>query len=219
MINEAPIYTLRDISLTFGVKPLFTSVSLNICKGDKICLVGRNGSGKSTLLKIISGVIEPDNGEVFVQPGVKVSYMAQEADFSAYETLKDVILSGLETAHPKEQSYKADILIGQLDINADATPQTASGGECKKAALARALISEPDILLLDEPTNHFDPETQNIIGENFQNFEGTLILVSHNPAFVESIGITRMLVLPEGKILNYSKELLNYYYYLNTDLV
>ena len=80
-------------------------------------------------------------------------------------------------------------------------------------------MTKANFIILDEPTNHFDPETQNIIGENFQNFEGTLILVSHNPAFVESIGITRMLVLPEGKILNYSKELLNYYYYLNTDLV
>lgn len=81
MINEAPVYTLKDISLTFGVRPLFTSVSLNICRGDKICLVGRNGSGKSTLLKIISGVMEPDGGEVFVQPGLKIAYMEQAADF------------------------------------------------------------------------------------------------------------------------------------------
>ena len=80
MINTVPIYTLKEISLTFGVRPLFTSVSLNICKGDKICLIGRNGSGKSTLLKIISGVLEPDNGEVFIQPGTKVSYMEQESN-------------------------------------------------------------------------------------------------------------------------------------------
>ena len=91
MINDVPIYTLRDISLTFGVKPLFTSVSLNICRGDKICLIGRNGSGKSTLLKIISGVIEPDAGEVFIQPGTKVSYMEQESDFSSYPTLRGAI--------------------------------------------------------------------------------------------------------------------------------
>ena len=95
MVKEAPIYTLREISLTFGVRPLFTSVSLNIGRGDKICLVGRNGSGKSTLLKVISGVQQPDNGEVFVQPGIKISYMEQAGDFSSYATLEDVVLSGL----------------------------------------------------------------------------------------------------------------------------
>lgn len=184
MINEAPIYTLRDISLTFGVRPLFTSVSLNICKGDKICLVGRNGSGKSTLLKIISGQIEPDSGEVFVQPGIKVSYMAQEADFTTYKTLKDVVLSGLGEIYPEEQSYKADILIDLLNINADANPQTASGGECKKAALARALISEPDILLLDEPTNHLDIATIEKLEDIVKKFTGAVVVISHDRSFL-----------------------------------
>lgn len=187
MINEAPIYTLREISLTFGVKPLFTSVSLNICKGDKICLVGRNGSGKSTLLKIISGQIEPDNGEVFIQPGITVSYMAQEADFSAYKTLKDVILSGIRTPHPQEQAYKADILIGQLEINALADPRTASGGECKKAALARALIAEPDILLLDEPTNHLDIATIEKLEEIVKKFSGAVVVISHDRSFLNHV--------------------------------
>jgi len=187
MINEAPIYTLREISLTFGVKPLFTSVSLNICRGDKICLVGRNGSGKSTLLKIISGQIEPDNGEVFIQPGITVSYMAQEADFSAYKTLKDVILSGIRTPHPQEQAYKADILIGQLEINALADPRTASGGECKKAALARALIAEPDILLLDEPTNHLDIATIEKLEEIVKKFSGAVVVISHDRSFLNHV--------------------------------
>ena len=82
MASEAPVYTLKNVSLTFGVRPLFTDVNMNICRGDKICLVGRNGSGKSTLLKIISGKIEPDSGEIFIQPGLNVAYMAQEEDFS-----------------------------------------------------------------------------------------------------------------------------------------
>ncbi len=187
MINEAPIYTLRNISLTFGVKPLFTSVNVNISRGDKICLVGRNGSGKSTLLKIISGQIDPDNGEVFVQPGIKVSYMAQDADFSEYETLKDVILSGLNQEDQHEQSYKVDILVNLLEINASVSPKTASGGERKKAALAKALIGEPDILLLDEPTNHLDITTIEKLEDIVKKFSGAVVVISHDRSFLTRV--------------------------------
>ena len=173
MASEAPVYTLKNVSLTFGVRPLFTDVNMNICRGDKICLVGRNGSGKSTLLKIISGKIEPDSGEIFIQPGLNVAYMAQEEDFSTYKTLQEVVLSGLAPEERVSGGYKADILAEMLGINKELAPQTASGGELKKAALARALISEPDILLLDEPTNHLDITTieqlEKIVGEFSEN--------------------------------------------------
>ena len=197
MINEAPIYTLKDISLTFGVRPLFTSVSLNICRGDKICLVGRNGSGKSTLLKIISGVMEPDGGEVFVQPGIKIAYMEQAADFSKYETLQDVILSGLEAETRESQAYRADILAGQLDIKREISPKTASGGELKKAALARALIGEPDILLLDEPTNHLDITTIEKLEEIVRQFSGAVVVISHDRSFLNHVS-NRTLWLDRG---------------------
>jgi len=187
MINTVPIYTLKEISLTFGVRPLFTSVSLNICKGDKICLIGRNGSGKSTLLKIISGVMEPDNGEVFIQPGTKISYMEQESDLSAYKTLKEAILSGLDEKEREMGGYKADILINQLNIKGDADTQTASGGEKKKTSLARALISEPDILLLDEPTNHLDVSTIEKLEEIINKFSGAVIVISHDRSFLTHV--------------------------------
>ena len=187
MINDVPIYTLRDISLTFGVKPLFTSVSLNICRGDKICLIGRNGSGKSTLLKIISGVIEPDAGEVFIQPGTKVSYMEQESDFSSYPTLRVAILSGLEEKNREKEAYKADILIEKLAIDENLSPLTASGGEIKKTALAKALISEPDILLLDEPTNHLDITTIEKLEDIINNFTGAVIVISHDRSFLTHV--------------------------------
>ena len=187
MQNIVPIYTLREISLTFGVRPLFTSVSLNICKGDKICLIGRNGSGKSTLLKIISGVLEPDAGEIFVQPGTKVSYMEQEGDFSAHKTLRDIILSGLPEKERTTSVYKADILISQLEINASAETSTASGGEKKKAALAKALISEPDILLLDEPTNHLDITAIEKLEEIIEKFSGAVIVISHDRSFLTHV--------------------------------
>lgn len=197
MINEAPVYTLKDISLTFGARPLFTSVSLNICRGDKICLVGRNGSGKSTLLKIISGVMEPDGGEVFVQPGLKIAYMEQAADFSKYETLQDVILSGLDAETKESQAYRADILAGQLDIKREISPKTASGGELKKAALARALIGEPDILLLDEPTNHLDITTIEKLEEIVRQFSGAVVVISHDRSFLNHVS-NRTLWLDRG---------------------
>lgn len=187
MINTVPIYTQKDISLTFGVKPLFTSVNLNICKGDKVCLVGRNGSGKSTLLKIISGQIEPDCGEIFIQPGIKISYMEQNADFSKYDKLRDVILSGLSKDNLSTDEYKADMLIAKFDINAQMSTKTASGGELKKAALAKALISEPDILLLDEPTNHLDISTIEKLEDIIQKFKGAVIVISHDRSFLNHV--------------------------------
>ena len=187
MINDVPIYTLREISLTFGVRPLFTSVSLNICRGDKICLIGRNGSGKSTLLKIISGVLEPDNGEIFIQPATKVSYMEQESDFSSYSTLREAVLSGLEEKDREKEAYKADIWIKKFAIDENLSPLTASGGEVKKAALAKALISEPDILLLDEPTNHLDITTIEKLEEIIKNFAGAVVVISHDRAFLTHI--------------------------------
>lgn len=187
MSKEPPIYTLKDISLTFGVRPLFTSVSLNISRGDKICLVGRNGSGKSTLLKVISSNIAPDTGEIFIQPGIKISYMEQNETFKEYNTLKDVVLAGIASSNKKEEEYKADILINDLEIDAKASPLTASGGELKKASLAKALISNPDILLLDEPTNHLDIKTieklEKIINEN----KGAVIVISHDRSFLNKI--------------------------------
>lgn len=186
MINEAPICTLRDVRLTFGVRPLFTSVNLNIVKGDKICLVGRNGSGKSTLLKVISGQILPDAGELFLQPGTKVSYMAQADDFSEFATLKDVVLSGLKDK-AKEEAYKADIYVEMFNINPTADPNKASGGERKKAALARALISKPDILLLDEPTNHLDIAAIEKLEEIVKKFSGAVVVISHDRSFLNHI--------------------------------
>ena len=187
MTNQIPIYTIKDIKLTFGVKPLFTDVNLNICKGDKVCLVGRNGCGKSTLLKIISGQLEADSGDVFIQPGTKVSYMEQNADFSSFNSLRDVVLSGLKSEDVNTLSYKADILISHFEINEEMSTLTASGGELKKAALAKALISEPDILLLDEPTNHLDIATIEKLEEIITKFQGAVIVISHDRSFLNHI--------------------------------
>ena len=186
MTAPAPILTLKNAKLTFGIRPIFSGLELNIIKGDKICLIGRNGSGKSTLLKVLSKVIEADEADLFIQPGTKISYMPQEADCLDRASLKEVVLSGLEKYNPALE-YKADILISDLKIAADLAPSSCSGGEIKKAMLARALISEPDLLLLDEPTNHLDIETIEKLESIIQNFNGAVIVISHDRAFLKNV--------------------------------
>ena len=186
---EPPILTIKGARLSFGTNELFTNVELYINRGDKISLVGRNGCGKSTLLKVIARDIEPDAGEIFVQPGVKVSYMPQDPDFSGYATLREVVLSGLPE-HERGQEYRADILIEQFDIRAAQSPEQSSGGERKKAALAKALINEPDILLLDEPTNHLDMPTIGKLEKIIADFRGAVILISHDRMFLSNTSRT-----------------------------
>ena len=189
MSVEPPIFAIKGAELSFGTNHLFTNVDLYINRGDKISLVGRNGSGKSTLLKVISGVLEPDNGEIFIQPGIKIAYMPQEPDFSPYHSLKEMILSGLPD-NGKGQEYKADMLIQQFNIIGDANPKSASGGERRKAALAKTLINEPDILLLDEPTNHLDIATIETLENIIKSFAGAVVVISHDRMFLNNISQT-----------------------------
>lgn len=180
---EPPILTIKGARLAFGTNELFTNVELYINRGDKISLVGRNGCGKSTLLKVIAQEIEADAGEIFTQPGIKVSYMPQEPDFSPYKSLREMVVSGLPE-HERDQEYRADILIEQLDIREKQNPEKSSGGERKKAALAKALVGNPDILLLDEPTNHLDMPTIEKLEKIIADFRGAVILISHDRMFL-----------------------------------
>ena len=186
---EPPIYTIKSAGLAFGNNQLFRTVEFYINRGDKICLVGRNGCGKSTLLKVIAGKLEPDRGEIFIQPGTKVAYMPQDPDFSGFATLRDVVLAGLP-ADEHGLEYKADILIGQLGILEQQPVASASGGEKRKAALAQALVSEPDILLLDEPTNHLDLPTIEKLEKIIETFNGAVMLISHDRMFLNNTSKT-----------------------------
>ncbi|MFI3241144.1 MAG: ATP-binding cassette domain-containing protein [Alphaproteobacteria bacterium] len=190
-----PIFTLKDTSIAFGDKKLFEKISLNISLGDRISLVGRNGSGKSTLLKIITGILEPDEGETFIQPGTIISYLPQEPDVANYKTLEDIVKKDLK----EEEKFQADIFIEKLGVLKNQDPKVASGGEVKKAFLAKALINSPDILLLDEPTNHLDMPTIEILEELINSYKGAIILISHDRAFLNNT-TNNMLWLDRGTL-------------------
>lgn len=189
MVVEAPIYTIRGAKLSFGLNPLFTDVDLYINRGDKICLVGRNGCGKSTLLKVIAREIEPDEADFFIQPGIRIGYMPQEPDFTGFKTLREVVEAGF-SKEEKNQTYRADRLIEYFAINENQNPEQSSGGERRKAALARSLIGEPDILLLDEPTNHLDITTIEKLEDLIKKFSGAVIVISHDRMFLDHISQT-----------------------------
>ena len=151
---KPPILTLTDITLSFGGNPVFDALGMTVQENDRVCLVGRNGSGKSTLMKVIAGLIEPDQGNIFLRPGQKVGYMDQHPDLSAYDTLGDYARSEIDPI----DTYKVDIIAEGLKLNLEAPPKTASGGERRRAALVKIMAEEPELMLLDEPTNHLDLE-------------------------------------------------------------
>ncbi|MDO9523939.1 MAG: ATP-binding cassette domain-containing protein, partial [Gemmobacter sp.] len=151
---RAPLLQLSSISLTFGGEPVFDDLDLVVQQADRIALVGRNGSGKSTLMKVMAGLVEPDRGDRVVSPGITVGYMEQDPDLSAYATLGDYAADGL----PEGESYRVEVAAEGLKFLPDRPVATASGGERRRAALARLMAQAPELMLLDEPTNHLDIE-------------------------------------------------------------
>jgi ATP-binding cassette subfamily F protein uup len=194
-----PILILRDINLTFGGTPLLEGAELSVSERDRICVVGRNGSGKSTLLKIAAGQVQTDSGEIFVQPGTTVRYLPQEPDFSEFKTTLEVAEAELA---PGNDPYRASYLLEQLGLTGEEDPSQLSGGEARRAALARVLAPEPDIILLDEPTNHLDVEAIEWLERELKSIRSALVIISHDRRFLEnlseatvwlSIGMTRRL--------------------------
>jgi len=179
-----PLLKLDDIRLTFGGTPLLEGASLSAGAGERIALVGRNGSGKSTLLKIAAGLVEPQEGEVFRQPSATVRYLPQVPDMEGFQTVLAYVEAGLG---PADDPYRAAYLVESLSLDGAADPATLSGGEARRAALARVLAPQPDILLLDEPTNHLDLDTIEWLEDELSRLPSALVVISHDRRFLDRI--------------------------------
>ena len=180
---RAPLLQLTDISLTFGGDPVFSGISLVVQPGDRVALVGRNGSGKSTLMKVMAGLVEPDSGTVVAAPGVKVGYMEQHPDLSGFSTLGDFAASALAPG----QEYLVERAAVGLKFDPDADVNTASGGERRRAALAKLLAEAPDLMLLDEPTNHLDIQAIGWLEDHLKSTRTAYVLISHDRAFLNAL--------------------------------
>lgn len=180
---RAPLLQLSGLSLTFGGNPVFDDLSLTIQPGDRVALVGRNGSGKSTLMKVMAGLVEPDRGERVVPAGVTVGYMEQDPDLSGFATLGDYAASGLDPA----EAWRVAAAAEGLKFNPDTPVVQASGGERRRAALAKLMAEAPELMLLDEPTNHLDIQAIEWLEAELRDTRAAFVLISHDRAFLRAL--------------------------------
>jgi ABC transport system ATP-binding/permease protein len=197
------LLSVQGAAIRFGDKELFANLSFNIHERDKICLVGRNGSGKSTLMNIITGERELDAGERWQLQGTIVGHLPQELTPQADKTVYDYVFSGIaDTAAPDETDshvYKIEKILTPLGLSPQAAMTSLSGGQLRRAALARALVLSPDVLLLDEPTNHLDLEIIEWLENFLRAYRGALVCISHDRAFLEAIS-DKVFWLDRGKL-------------------
>ncbi|WP_086466398.1 ATP-binding cassette domain-containing protein [Oceanibaculum nanhaiense] len=189
MASNPPIVALRGASLSFGGNPVFENADLPVAIGDRLCLVGRNGSGKSTLMKALAGLIDIDSGERFRQPGARIAYLQQEPNFTKGSTVGQYVAEGLPPVQDNApRDHLIESVVRKLGLAPETPTERLSGGESRRAALARTLVSDPDVLLLDEPTNHLDLPTIEWLEQELAGFRGGILLVSHDRAFLTRLG-------------------------------
>ena len=192
---------------------IINHLNFELSRGERFLIVGENGVGKSTLLKLIVGLLEPDDGIIKLGNKTDIGYYAQELELLNNE--KNILENLLNSGYSQKQlrNILSKFLFYGNDVYKNVS--VLSPGEKSRVALAKISLSGANMLLLDEPTNHLDPETQNLIAEVFKNYAGTMIVVSHNPEFVDNLGIERLLILPEGKISYYDRNIVEHYQTLN----
>lgn len=205
---------VQKLSFGYSSKLLFSNLSFELIRGEKFLILGKNGVGKSTLLKLIVGKLTPKTGTITIGANVKIAYYAQEHESL---DLEKSILDNFDSFDITPGSLRAHL--GNFLFSGDdiyKKVKVLSPGERSRVALAKLSLMKANFLILDEPTNHLDPETQKIIADLFKDYEGTILLVSHNPSFVDRLNISRVLILPEGKIEYFSKEKVEYFNKLNS---
>ena len=191
---ELPVLSMTDVRLSFGGTPLFEGVRFTLAKGERAALVGRNGAGKSTLMHLLTGRYAPDSGKLWLLPGVNIVTVEQEPDLSAFDTVLDYAAQGLD------EVWMAEAELGLFEVDPGADPKTLSGGQTRRAALAKAFARDPDVLLLDEPTNHLDVPMIETLESRLKSFPGGVLLVSHDRRFMENV-TTNTLWLRDGKVM------------------
>ena len=217
--NSKQPLKIMDLSFKYDKndsKNIIDHLNFELSCGEKFLILGENGAGKSTLLKLIMGLLEPDSGYIKLGNKTDIGYYAQELELLDNESN---ILDNL-TSMGYSQRQLRNILSKFLFCGNDVYKNVSvlSPGEKSRVALAKISLSGANMLLLDEPTNHLDPETQNLIAEVFKNYDGTMIVVSHNPEFVDNLGIERLLILPDGKISYYDRDIVEHYQTLNKSI-
>ncbi|NWG70231.1 MAG: ATP-binding cassette domain-containing protein [Parvularculaceae bacterium] len=190
-----PLLQLTAVALSFGGAPLLEAASLAVSPGDRVALVGRNGSGKSTLLRIAAGLVEADLGERFVDPSARIAYLPQEPDFSGFGTVGQFARADFA---PEASAHAAERLLSDLGLSPDAPCANLSGGEARRAALARILSTDPDILLLDEPTNHLDLPAIAWLEARLASARAGVVVISHDRRFLEAL-TSRTIWIDRGK--------------------
>ena len=193
------LFAIKDASVRYKEIPVFQDLSLNIHQGKRIALIGKNGAGKSTIMNIISGLKELDDGEKWEEPGISVGYLGQEFEFNNFETVFDFIFSNILGEERELYKYKVDIIAEALSLDVKKQMKMLSGGQIRRAGIARALVEEPDILLLDEPTNHLDLNIINWLEQYLNNYKGSLLCISHDKKFLENI-TNQVFWLDRGKL-------------------
>ncbi len=197
---DPAILSIHDAYVTYGRKPLFDGLELHIHPRERICLVGKNGAGKSTLMQLITGERDLDGGKRWVEPGIKIGYLAQDIKPTPGQHVLEFILSGLpKDKQDESHRYLAEMMLEPFELQGDALMERLSGGQMRRAALARSLVEEPEILLLDEPTNHLDLGAIEWLEQYLQSYRGSLLCVSHDKAFLAAIS-NKIFWLDRGQV-------------------